>query len=290
MANNTFAATTSNGQYKYGYYTTTDGVIRNGIHVFTTLSKSSQSLVPLISPTSKIELSTMNPNVAIAARTDVIARINGNVYSGGPIGINYEGASGNLYVGATKYATPPAQSSYIYSTVKYSPSFCVKTDGTAVIRWFESPSAMQAAMNASTCIIAGAHPLVFGDKCVTDLTVFDNEPSHTLICDPTLQPSMQNFTRFDFGVVASSPGSTALRTCLGHKSGTSGIYVLVCTDNGISLHDAANLMKVLGCDNAINLDGNGSVQMRIESGYGASGKVTTAIGSTVYAGIAAYTK
>ena len=79
-----------------------------------------------------------------------------------------------------------------------------------------------------------------------------------------------------------------LRCCLGHKADSNGVYIMVCTDSYVSLHEMANLMKLLGCDYAINLDGNSSVQMRIKNGYGASGKVTSASGSQIYAGIAVY--
>ena len=99
----------------------------------------------------------------------------------------------------------------------------------------------------------------------------------------------QSATRWDTSVVSSATADeTAKRCCFGHKAGSDGVYIMVCTDSYASLHEMANLMKLLGCDYAVNLDGNGSVQMRIKDGYGASGKVTSASGNLIYAGIAAY--
>lgn len=94
MANNgTFTEIQKGGQYRKGNYTF-NGTTRTGIHVFTSLGKSKQKIVPLIS-TSWTSLSAMNPNSSIASATDVVAKINGNVFNyppkAGPIGINYEG-------------------------------------------------------------------------------------------------------------------------------------------------------------------------------------------------------
>lgn len=291
MANrNVFTADITDGQYQKGSYTTPEGNVRTGIHVFTTLSRSKQRVVPMVSTSQRVELSSMNPNSNIAAASDVIAKINGNVFSGGPIGINYEGPDGRLYISASVYNDGNAPvSSYTYSRPKYSPAFCVKSNGDAVIRWFNSREKMQAAINACDCIIAGAHAIVFDGKCTTDEDVYDNETgtdNHKLIYDTN---GDQSATRWDTSVVSSSDANgTALRCCLGHKADSNGVYIMVCTDSYVSLHEMANLMKLLGCDYAVNLDGNSSVQMRIKNGYGASGKVTSASGSQIYAGIAVY--
>lgn len=240
----------------------------------------------MVSTSKRVALSDMNPNSNIASPSDVIAKINGNVFASGPLGINYEGASGDLYIGAYKHTSPPAVTDVNYAKLKFSPSFCVKSNGDAVIRWFSSPEKMQAAMNACDCIIAGAHAIVFDGKCTTDKDVYDNETNSKLIYNTS---GNQNETRWDTSIVGSfTANGTALRCCLGHQADSDGVYIMVCTDSYTSLHEMANLMKLLGCDYAVNLDGNPSVQMRIKNGYGASGKVTSASGSTIYAGIAAY--
>ncbi len=84
MANNNFTADITNGQYQKGSYTTPEGNVRSGIHVFTTLSRSSQRIVPMVSTSQKVELSNMNPNSNIASAADVIAKINGNVFASSP--------------------------------------------------------------------------------------------------------------------------------------------------------------------------------------------------------------
>lgn len=290
MGNGTFEVKTTNRQHNIGTYTAPDGRICGGIHVFTTLGKTRQSLVPLINPSQRVELSSMSPNPAVASAASVIAKINGNVFDykyACPLGINYEGSNGNLYISGDKYSAPPPDGSFIYTEKKYHPSFCVKKDGTAVIRWFKDATALKNAMDACRCIIGAAHPLVFGGKRVTDGDVYDNEPApnHMLIYDDINQDNC----RFNFNVRKSQPNDAVMRTCLGHRSGNSGIYIMVCTDSSITLHEAADLMRILGCDYAVNLDGSGSVQMRIKNGYGGNGKVTSASGVTLYAGIAACT-
>ena len=42
-----------------------------------------------------------------------------------------------------------------YKNPKFSPSFCVKSNGDAIIRWFSSKEKLQIAMDACDCIIAG---------------------------------------------------------------------------------------------------------------------------------------
>ena len=273
-----YTVNTTNGQYKKLTYTY-DGTSHSGIHVFTTLGKNKQSLIPAISAT-RVDISTMNPNSSLVNPIDIIAKINGNWfnYDGTFAGIFYEGAGGKLYINQSVFSAPPSKDSYMYTKVKFCPSFCVKNDGTAVIRWFENPDAFQHAINACKCIIGAAQPLVFNGKCSTDELVYDSEPSHRLIynTDRNKQNNQaQADTRFDFGLNASAPGASAKRTLLGHKSGNDGIYILVCTDTSITLKAAANLMKKLGCDYAVNMDGAQSVHMRIKSGYGPSGKVTS---------------
>ena len=248
MANrNIFTAGIINGQYKKGTYYTPEGKTLTGIHVFTTLGRSSQRIVPMISPTARVDLANMNPNDEVAKPVRVIAKINGNVFSGGPIGINYEGEKGCLYISASVYNDHQAPAiSYTYAVPKYSPAFCVKSDGTATIRWFSSQNKMQNAINACDCIIAGAHAIVFDGKCTTDENVYDNETgtdNHKLIYNTN---GDQSATRWDTSVVSSATADeTAKRCCFGHKAGSDGVYIMVCTDSYASLHEMANLMLSL---------------------------------------------
>lgn len=289
MSHGSFTPTLTSGQYVKGNYTAPDGTIRTGFHIFTVHARTRQRITPIINLSERIGLGYLNPNSSVASSADVIAKINGNVfnYNVGPIGINYEGANGNLYIGAYRFNSPPTDST-AYTNIKFSPSFCVKSNGDAVIRWFDSATKLQAAMNACDCIIAGAHAIVFNGKCTTDENVYDNETDPKLIYNATL-PSNQTNTRWDTGVNQSSTALlTARRTCLGHKANSNGVYIMVCTDSSVSLHEMANFMKLQNCDYAINLDGSSSVQMRIKEGYGESGVVTSGSGVNLYAGVAAY--
>ena len=180
MGTATFRATLTNGQYKKGNFTDKDGSVYEGIHVFTTLNRRNQRIIPLVSTENEVELSSMNPNSNIAQPSDVIAKINGNVFVSNscPVGFNYEGAGGNFYAGKWVYQAAPdlgSDNKSAYKNPKFSPSFCVKSNGDAIIRWFSSKEKLQIAMDACDCIIAGAHALVFDGKCVLDEEVYDAE-------------------------------------------------------------------------------------------------------------------
>lgn len=186
MGTATFRATLTNGQYKKGNFTDKDGSVYEGIHVFTTLNRRNQRIIPLVSTENEVELSSMNPNSNIAQPSDVIAKINGNVFVSNscPVGFNYEGAGGNFYAGKWVYQAAPdlgSDNKSAYKNPKFSPSFCVKSNGDAIIRWFSSKEKLQIAMDACDCIIAGAHALVFDGKCVLDEEVYDAETDSLLI-------------------------------------------------------------------------------------------------------------
>lgn len=91
---NIFTAGIINGQYKKGTYYTPEGKTLTGIHVFTTLGRSSQRIVPMISPTARVDLANMNPNDEVAKPVRVIAKINGNVFLEGPLALTMKGRKG----------------------------------------------------------------------------------------------------------------------------------------------------------------------------------------------------
>ena len=137
MGTATFRAMLTNGQYKKGNFTDKDGSVYEGIHVFTTLNRRNQRIIPLVSTENEVELSSMNPNSNIAQPSDVIAKINGNVFVSNscPVGFNYEGAGGNFYAGKWVYQAAPdlgSDNKSAYKNPKFSPSFCVKSNGDAI--------------------------------------------------------------------------------------------------------------------------------------------------------------
>lgn len=277
------------GQYKKGSYKINSKEYPN-IHIFTSLGNNQQGIIPMVRD-EKTELSAMNPNPALVNANDVIAKINGNVFvAEGPIGINYEGATGAFYVADTQYAMGALDGAYFYALPKFSPTLCVKTNGTAAIRWFSNRTELQAAVDASTCMIATAHVLLFDGKNVFTQKVMDGESVANR--RPIYDESNEAGCRHEFNIY-SRRDSTARRTLLGHKAGSQGIYIAVCTDSSMTLTVAANLMSDLGCDYAVNLDGNPSVQMRIKSGYAPSeavGRPTSYSGQKIFAGICFYEK
>jgi len=187
-----------------------------------------------------------------------------------------------MYLDGTAYTTYTSilTNAIMFTDPKYYPCFCVKTDGTATIRWFGSRDALGTALQYCQYVIGSAHPLVYNSKCVFNERVYDSDG--ILIYDPN--KTITNI-RFNEGIGTGSNNS-AIRTLLGHKS--NGTYVMVCTDSQMNLKTAANMMQDLGCDYAVAMDGGTPVQMRIKSGYGADGKVTSNGGYTVNTAVCAY--
>ena len=58
-------------------------------------------------------------------------------------------------------------------------------------------------------------------------------------------------------------GSSRNRTAIGYNSSTGIISLVVVTSN-VSMTQMARVMKGLGCDYAMNLDGGGSTQMTVK--------------------------
>lgn len=74
-------------------------------------------------------------------------------------------------------------------------------------------------------------------------------------------------------------GSSRQRTAIAYDSGSGEIYLVVVTSN-VTLTTLARIIKGLGCDYAMNLDGGGSTQMNV-AGTGALTSNTRAVKSTV---------
>ena len=74
-------------------------------------------------------------------------------------------------------------------------------------------------------------------------------------------------------------GSSRQRTAIGFDSASGRMYLVVVTSNA-TLTALARIMKGLGCDYAMNLDGGGSVQMSVR-GRGNLTSNTRAVKSTV---------
>ena len=273
----TLSLITSNGQYKKYTYTH-GGASTTGVHVFTT--QSGQSVAPAISTTKK-PLSQLNP--LSVSPSNVIAKTNGcmyEYYENKFYGFFYQGSGNPMYINGTKYTTLPT-SSIMYTDPKYFPSFCIKSDGTATIRWFSSKDDAEMALQYCDYVIGACHPLVYDGKCVFNQDVYEPEVLGGKLIYNRNNPSDSN-SRYNTGINQS----TDKRTLLGHKE--NGTFVMVVTDDSMSMKDAANLMYDLDCDYAVNMDGGSPVEMRIASGYGPAGKVSEDGGLSIHTAVVAY--
>jgi Predicted periplasmic protein (DUF2233). len=268
---------------------TVDGTSYADIRIFMT-DKNTQSIAPgVLSSTPKTSLSLINPNGI--SSTNVVAKTNGPDSDYDEYGALYNGTfyidglfyqnSQQIQIGNWQNANP---------WWRGRPTFCVKSDGSAAIRWYSSSSALNTAASYCDSIIACCNPLVY-----SGLSVFENvvtssveNGSHRLANWSDLD---DDTCHFNSGYAGSHKSNTN-RTFLGHKP--DGTFFLVCVVPAtMNLRVGAKLMEDLGCDYAVNMDGSGQVQMRVASGYtnGATAGRMTA-GTYDYYGhvIAAYNK
>lgn len=275
----TFSNSVTTKQHRSCTYTY-GGVRTTGVHIFTT--KSGQSIAPAVS-TTKVSLSSMNPlNVS---GTKVIAKTNGCMFDYETpkfYGFFYQGAGNPMYIDGTKYDTLPT-SNILYNDPKYYPSFCVKSDGTATIRWFANKSEAELALQFCDYVIGACHPLVYDSKCVFNEDVREPDVLGGKLIYNRKNPSASE--RYNTGINQS----TNTRTLLGHKPDKT--FVMVVTDSKMSMAAAANLMFDLGCDYAVNMDGGTPVEMRIAStAYGPkAGKINSGSGHILNTAVVAYT-
>ena len=89
------------------------------------------------------------------------------------------------------------------------------------------------------------------------------------------------YTNYELWETASGNiyGSSRQRTAIGYDSASGKVYLVVVTSN-VTITALALVMKGLGCDYAMNLDGGGSTQMHVK-GAGALTSNSRAVKSTV---------
>lgn len=259
------------------------------IHVFKTDPRT-EGIAPAVYETgSKKKLSEMNPPLDVIGRAaNVMAKTNGNVM--GNTGTSGDAFYGIFYVNNQLYQNGESRTSNaIDCSFRSYPCFCIKTDGSVVIRWFESNYKFSLALPYCKSIISGSAALVFDSQNVFEGSVqsFDN---HIIYNKDNSEDSTCHYNSSNFAGTLSNNNA---RTFLAHKS--DGSFLMVVCES-ISILNGAKLMCDLGCDYAINLDGSTPSQMRVSKNYlnnvpGASaGKVTTTGSDSTYYGtaIAAY--
>ena len=286
MSYGTLSANPINHYNKISY--TLSGTART-IHVFKTDPRT-EGIAPAVYETgSKKKLSEMNPPLDVIGRAaNVMAKTNGNVM--GNTGTSGDAFYGIFYVNNQLYQNGESRTSNaIDCSFRSYPCFCIKTDGSVVIRWFESNYKFSLALPYCKSIISGSAALVFDSQNVFEGSVqsFDN---HIIYNKDNSEDSTCHYNSSNFAGTLSNNNA---RTFLGHKS--DGSFLMVVCES-ISILNGAKLMCDLGCDYAINLDGSTPSQMRVSKNYlnnvpGASaGKVTTTGSDSTYYGtaIAAY--
>lgn len=261
---------------------TLDRKTYSDIHVFKT-DPDSETVSPAVCTTgSKKTLSNMNPNGIAASK--VMAKTNGNTmeyYSEqGDAFYGFFYANGQLY----QHGEAITAGAGGYGFRGY-PALCLKTDGSAVIRWFLSSYALSQALPYCNSIISGSAPLVYNRKAVF-ATETDSSDGYTILNPNDYYDESCHYNRTHCG---GRETTNTGRTFLGHKP--DGSYLMVVCES-MSLVNGSKLMADLGCDYAINLDGAGASQMRVSSQYlnnvsGVSaGKVTTTGSNGTYYGTA----
>ena len=157
---------------------------------------------------------------------------------------------------------------------RYSPSFCIRPDMSADIRWLSnqgggSRTTIAQARERYIRIIPGQHCLVHNSR-----PVFENQPVFSwegvTIADWNDLGNIWNHHNEAIGGFTGD--AERRRTLLGHvRSNNSFLMVVVEGNNssntggggftGMDYRTAARMMADLGCDYAINLDGGSPTQM-----------------------------
>ncbi len=280
MSYGTINSTIINHYNKTSY--TLGGTTYNNIHVLKT-DPDSETVSPAVYTTgNKKTLANMNPNGIAASK--VMAKTNGNTmeyYSAqGDSFYGFFYADGQLYQHGEAITTSAGG----YDFRGY-PALCLKSDGSAVIRWFLSSYALSQALPYCSSIISGSAPLVFNRNAVFATETVSND-DHTILNPNDYYDESCHYNRMHCG---GRETTNTGRTFLGHKS--DGSYLMVVCES-MSLVNGSKLMADLGCDYAINLDGANASQMRVSSQYlnnvpGVSaGKVTTTGSDGTYYGTA----
>lgn len=227
----------------------------------------------------------MNPPTAVIGSTaNVMAKTNGNV-------MQYNNNTGTAfygiyYVNNELYQNGTSREpNAIDCGFRGFPCFCIKNDGSVVIRWFETNYKFRLALPYCESIIAGSAALVFDGQNVFEGSVQSSD-NHIIYNADDSEDSTCHYNSSNFAGTLSNNNA---RTFLGHKS--DGSFLMVVCES-ISILNGAKLMCDLGCDYAINLDGSTPSQMRVANGYlnnvsGVSaGKVTTTGSDNTYYGTA----
>ncbi|HEY8462731.1 MAG TPA: phosphodiester glycosidase family protein [Bacillota bacterium] len=201
----------------------------------------------------------------------IIAATNGSAFDDEHsfLGIYWKKEGSETWLHGSKVSGPNDSKidAALRSDSHFFPSFCIKTDGSANIRWFNNCNELNVAVKYCDYIVPVCHPLVYeGDSVFESIKTdtYDNRFKIAPSWDELKKAAKEkkgklDGYRFNDFILEFSATVKKHRTLLGHKR--NGAYILVTTDP-MNLRDAAKLMVDLDCDFAVNLDGGKSKQMR----------------------------
>ncbi|WP_458788295.1 hypothetical protein, partial [Vallitalea sediminicola] len=165
----TFSTTIKDHYNKISY--THDGKKYEGISIFKTNPQTESIAAAIYKTGNKQLMENMNPSGINSS--DVIAKTNGGLMQYGEDGDAFYGLAyqdGKLY--SSGWSANPSDSSLFEKwTPTYFPSFCVKKDGTATIRWFSNCKSLQTALPYISTMISAGQPLVYTGKSVFEHTL-----------------------------------------------------------------------------------------------------------------------
>jgi hypothetical protein len=264
----------------------------SNIHLYKTNPKT-QNIAPIAKDENRMSLSNLTPPLPNDVPNSYIqVKTNGGMYdtpSGNLLGFYYFIDEPTVYVNGEAFngVNNIPNGSIMFTDKQFYPSFCVKLDGSASIRWFINKAALLDAVPFCRYIFPGGHPLVFnGQNIFTTPIEVDGAPIFNI--------NNPGSTADHFNTTFGNYSYAELRTLVGHKP--DGTYLLVCADDGgeMPLRMAADLMCDLGCDFAVHMDGSSPVQMVLRNNYPSTvnsyTKVTSNGGTQVPTAICAYYK
>ncbi|WP_419032194.1 phosphodiester glycosidase family protein [Dysgonomonas gadei] len=226
---------------------------------------------------NKKKITALNPtfsNKGVISKCSTSAQEGGSSHTTGKsfLGVMYDGISKKLYLDG-KAMSGTSDPKFIIPYLQYYPCFCVKTDGTATIRWSATPADYANMLPFCDAIVASLNPLVYNSKNIFETDVIEpNTGLHIINTKNYKDPNC-------LWLEVATTDTKRNRTFFGHKSDGSYLQVL-SNHSSMNLKTGAKLMMDLGCDYAVNMDGDSGMKLWVKSGYGVSSDFTSSGGAT----------
>ena len=166
-------------------------------------------------------------------------------------------ANGNLYAdwGGVRTINDSVVQKRFNGSYRNYPLFCINGNSSD-IKWCAQISEFSSIYQNYEIIISSGAPLVFRGK-----NVFTNQITSPYNSQMKIAPSSctQNLSSCHYNTGIGEPNKDARRTLFGMTQ--SGIAYLIASDGMFNAEVGAEMMKSLGCYNAVFLDGGGATEM-----------------------------